>query len=137
MEIITANSSNGHVAFEDTSGKIHCIHVDAGCSLPSIVLVDVDEWKRHYGRTDMDAAVDILDIGYWYTREDGERMYEPPYRAWETDEEQSVDSEKESFRAVVEAVIDWAAKPGRHGGNPYSHEFVRMAYRALGIGDEI
>ena len=28
---------------------------------------------------------------------------------------------------LIEAVLEWARTPGPHGGNPYCHEFVRLA----------
>jgi hypothetical protein len=34
--------------------------------------------------------------------------------------------------AVARAVVEWAKTPGNHGGNPYQHEFVRLAMAALG-----
>lgn len=33
--------------------------------------------------------------------------------------------------AVAQAVLDWAAKPRDHGGNPYGHKFVQMADDAM------
>jgi hypothetical protein len=33
--------------------------------------------------------------------------------------------------AVCLEVIKWAQEPGNHGGNPYRHQFVRMAYEVV------
>lgn len=32
--------------------------------------------------------------------------------------------------ATVRAVLAWAKAPGNHGGNPYGHEFVKLAQAA-------
>lgn len=33
--------------------------------------------------------------------------------------------------AACEAVLTWARTPGNHGGNPYAHEFVKLADAAI------
>ncbi len=33
---------------------------------------------------------------------------------------------------LVKAVLDWARTPGNHGGNPYSHNFVKLARKLAG-----
>lgn len=33
---------------------------------------------------------------------------------------------------LARAVLEWAAAPGEHGGNPYLHEFVKLARKLLG-----
>ena len=36
------------------------------------------------------------------------------------------------LREVAEAVVEWAKTPGNHGGNPYCHDFVKLALAATG-----
>ena len=38
---------------------------------------------------------------------------------------------------VCYAVLEWARTPGNHGGNPYGHEFVKMAARAVILAEAI
>jgi len=47
------------------------------------------------------------------------------YEGWEA-------AHIEDFRKAAESVIEWARTPGEHGGNPYLHEFVKLARKALG-----
>lgn len=37
-----------------------------------------------------------------------------------------------SVETLADAVLEWAKTPGLHGGNPYMHDFVRLAMRAKG-----
>lgn len=37
---------------------------------------------------------------------------------------------------ACEAALLWAKTPGNHGGNPYKHDFVVMASKALGDWDK-
>jgi hypothetical protein len=36
------------------------------------------------------------------------------------------------LRTLIDAVLTWASTPGPHGGNPYSHDFVKVARRLDG-----
>jgi hypothetical protein len=42
--------------------------------------------------------------------------------------------QKTAFEAC-RAVLEWARKAGDHGGNPYCHEFVKLARKAVGDVD--
>ena len=39
----------------------------------------------------------------------------------------------ETLVAYADLVLEWAAMPGTHGGNPYGHEFVKVAQEIRGV----
>ncbi len=38
---------------------------------------------------------------------------------------------KQELRTLCESVMHWVKTPGNHGGNPYGHDFVKVAERML------
>ena len=54
---------------------------DGGRHLAGIVRFDLVEWYSHWGKA-RPSAFDILDLGYWYTNEDGTETYAPADAKW-------------------------------------------------------
>lgn len=77
--IITVLSSNGEYRMNELGGVISA-HATT-FYLPEIIRFDVDEW-RDYWQKPLLPTIDILDLGYWYRKEDGSSGYEPAEMDW-------------------------------------------------------
>lgn len=67
MEIVRINSSNGWLRIDGDTGEVlECdIFPDGDMILAKIRLFDLEEWRDYYGKKQLPAVVDILDLGYW------------------------------------------------------------------------
>jgi hypothetical protein len=85
----TVASSHGLITV-DANGKIigrrlDNKDVDGGSHIACITRFDLAEWRAHWGNPDT-SRIDILDLGYWYTKPGcNEPLYAPPDAQWRKD----------------------------------------------------
>lgn len=76
MNIITIGGSHGTIQVDRDTEAI--ISIDPG-EYSDIVKIDFKEYKQYYHTDIIPAHLDILDVGYWYGKEE---TYEPPAYQW-------------------------------------------------------
>lgn len=83
---ISIRSSNGNITIGQ-SGLVHDIEDDSDDKcISGIVKFDVEEYKKHYGVTELPTSIDILDLGMWIS-DNPENLfqdltYDPPAHEW-------------------------------------------------------
>lgn len=70
-------------------------------SYEDLIRFDLDEWRRTYPGEEL-VAIDVLDVGYWYRKEDGSEGYEPAEPDWRARITRSKDR-------YLQSAIRWAA----------------------------
>lgn len=77
--VLTVHSSYGDLSIDANTGEVLTLVPDGDPeNLGEIACFDLDEWRKFYGREDLDEEFDILDLGYWLKG----GTYEPPEPTW-------------------------------------------------------
>ncbi len=92
METIVYSSCGEITIHKETGVKIRA-KIDCDCNagdrcIKRISKFDVEEYKKHYNKTDVPDRVDILDMGYWQWQEKShslKKVYEEPAHEWRKD----------------------------------------------------
>ena len=82
----TVCSSHGILMVHPFTGEVISRQIaepdsEEGQDLASITRFDLTEWAKHYGEAQLPNQIDILDLGYWYTK-DNTTQYEEPAHDW-------------------------------------------------------
>ena len=76
----TVYGSHGEIDIDPATGDVIRVRLDPETDDPhytQILQFDIPEWKRAYPtESELPAAIDILDLGYWYVGPGGGRAYE-------------------------------------------------------------
>ena len=83
MNSIVIHSSQGDIVVAARDG--HVIKINAGVDADSVFTrifkFDLKEWMAQWGHP-LPTEMDILDVGYWYTKTDATVHYEEPENEW-------------------------------------------------------
>lgn len=88
-DLYTVKSSHGTITITKSGSPFYPAELlepdsEDGKHLVSVTRFNVDEWKKYWGKMNLDAQLDILDLGYWYVQ-DGVEKYEEPNMTWRKD----------------------------------------------------
>ena len=96
VKTFMVHGSYGDIIVNAETGRVIGVHLfnpdtqdeldKAGCEEYKMILAfNLEEWKQYHNKQQLDAHVDILDLGTWYY--DPEYPYEEPAYKWRKDRE--------------------------------------------------